>query len=115
MKKICRWFIEPRTNAANESLASFLTSLGVTLSEGTGTMEGSEDRKMVPQNGYEFPGFLLTRILDRVWSDKEFKVRIFRRHGNNGPLEECSFLLKRRQRHAPAKLVTAPPRTSAAA
>lgn len=114
MEKAYRWFIEPRTNAVNESLATFLTSLGLILPAGTGTMEGSENRKGVPVTAFEFPGFLLTRILDRVWSDKEFKVRIYRRLGNSGPLEECSFLLKR-PRRTPDKLVTIPPRASVAA
>lgn len=113
MEKVYRWFIEPRTNAANESLAALLTSLGIILPEGVGTMEGSFDRKGIPRGAFEFPGFLLTRILDRVWSDKEFKVRIYRRYGNDGSLEECSFLLKR-PRHAPAKFVTLPPRVSVA-
>lgn len=113
MEKAYRWFIEPRTNAANESLATFLTSLGLILPSGTGTTEGSRNRNGVPVTAFEFPGFLLTRILDRVWSDKEFKVRIYRRFGNDGPLEECAFLLKR-PRRTPERLVTMPSRASVA-
>lgn len=107
-----RWFIEPRRTAVNERLAEFLTSLGIILPEGVGTAEGAADHYGIPRSAFEFPGFLLTRILDRVWSDKEFKVCIYRKRGK-GPLEECAFLLKR-PRRAP-RLVKTPPRASAAA
>ncbi|MFH1161831.1 MAG: hypothetical protein V1696_00950 [Candidatus Jorgensenbacteria bacterium] len=90
----CRWFIQPRTSDVNANVAEFLSRHGVTLEEGFGTAEGACDKRAIPRSAYEFPGVLLSIILDHVWGDSNFKVRIFRQRPNE-PLEECAFLLKR--------------------